>query len=63
MLLLPLWLFPLSQVLFNLLYFTYALMCGQYKPRVLVFSFAYASTIPAAARGDLLPYFQLRAMP
>lgn len=61
--LLPLWFLPLSQVVFNLLYFTYSLMHGQVKGRVLAFAFMYGGTIAAARRGDLSGYFALRVLP
>lgn len=61
--LMPLWTLPLGMVALNVVGFTMALM---FERRVKItmarFAILYASTLPAARRGDLGPFFQIFTM-
>jgi hypothetical protein len=53
----PLWTFPLGMVLLNVVtVVSSAVFEGRLRPTSLQYAFLYASTIPAAARGDLEPF-------
>lgn len=58
------WFFPLSMCLVNVMSLVQGLMLeGRVKQGALKYTFLYASTIPAAARGDLQPFFLVLAGP
>ena len=57
-------LMPLSMVLLNVTSFATGLMYeGRVKESAVKFGLMYATTIPAAARGDLNPFFTVLSQP
>ena len=51
-------LFPLSAVLWNILYVGYGVVAeGRFRMMPFMYIFIYAGTLRPALRGDLMPYF------
>jgi hypothetical protein len=52
------WFFPATMAAYNIVMVVYGVMVeSRVKCTCLQYSFWYASTIPAAVRGDMTPFF------